>query len=353
MTTQLTTLMTTQLLTKLLTATSALCLAQVGLAQDKGDQGKLSGVIFADFYSVRAHNDATIKGKDGFWIRRINLTYDRKLDDKLSMRLRLEAKDPGDFSTSQNMDPFIKDAWVRYTVSGHKFTFGLISTPTWDPAEEKLGYRPIEKTPLDLYKMGSSRDKGISVQGPLDKLGKADYTIMVGDGSGTKSGTGDTRAIYGRLGYKVTPEVSVDLYGDSWKKTADVDWRTLKGEVFYQGKQAKLGLAYVSQVRKKPGAANLTLNVFSLYGEFKASDKVSPFVRLDVVSDAIPDADKIEFYKMSKDGKPTFFLIGVRFKVTDQMEIVPSLASVSYRKGPGGITPSQDSIFRVTVSLKF
>lgn len=328
-------------------------IAQAGFTQDKSDSGKLSGVIFGDFYSVRGHHDATIRNKDGFWVRRIYLTYDRKLDDKLSMRLRMEAKDSGDFSTSQNMDPFIKDAWIRYAVNGHKFTFGLIPTPTFDPAEEKLGYRPIEKTPLDLYKMGSSRDKGISVQGPLDKEGKADYTIMVGDGSGTKSGTGDSRAIYGRLGYKLTPEVSVDLYGDLWKKTGDVDWRTVKGEVFYQGKQAKLGLAYASQLRKKPGSPNLTLNVLSFYGELKVSDKVSPFVRLDVVSDAIPDADKIEFYKMSKDGKPTFLLIGVRFKVTDQLEIVPSLASVSYRKGAGGLTPSQDSIFRITVSVKF
>lgn len=331
---------------------AAVC-AQASFAQDKGDAGKISGVIIGDFYSVRGHNDASIKGKDGFWFRRIYLTYDKKLDDKLAMRFRLEAKDPGDFSTSQNMEPFIKDAWIRYTVNGHKFAFGLIPTPTWEPAEEKLGYRPVEKTPLDLYKMGSSRDKGISVQGPLGTDGKADYMVMLGDGSGTKSSAGNTRALYARVGYKLTPELAFDLYGDSWKKTGDVDWKTVKGEVFYQRKNTKVGASYSSQLRKKPGSADLTLNVISFYGEVKAGALTTPFVRLDVVSDAIPDGDKIEYYKMSKDGKPTLFLIGVRFKVTDQMEVVPSLANVSYRKGAGGLTPSQDSIFRVTVHVKF
>lgn len=339
--------------TKLIVIAAAVVSGQASLAQDKADPGKISGIIFGDFYSVRGHNDASIKGRDGFWVRRIYLTYDKKIDAKLSTQIRLEAKDPGDFSTVRDMEPFIKDAWIRYTESGHKFTLGLIPTPTWGPAESKLGYRPIEKTSLDLFKMGSARDKGISAEGPLDKEGKADYMLMVGDGSGTKSSTGDTRTIYGRVGFKFTPEVSVDIYGDSWKKTGDVDWRTFKGEVFYQGKQAKVGVAYASQLRRKPGSANLNINVLSLYGEVKAGEKVSPFVRIDVVSEAIPDADKIDFWKMSKDGKPTFFMFGVRYKVNDMVEIVPNITVISYRKGPGGATPNKDSMFRITFNVKF
>lgn len=281
------------------------------------------------------------------------MTYDKKLDAKLSAQVRLEAKDPGDFATSQNMEPFLKDAWIRYTANGHKFTLGLIPTPTWGPAESKLGYRPIEKTALDLLRMGSARDKGISVEGPLDRDGKAEYMAMVGDGTGTKSSKGDTRAYYGRLGFKLSPDISLDVYADSWKKEADVDWRTLKGEVFYTGKQGKIGFAYASQLRKKPGTTDLTINVASFFGEFKASDKFSPFVLLDILSDAIPDADKIEFYKMSKDGKPTLLMIGVRYRVSDQVELVPSLANISYRKGAGGLKPRQDSIFRLTFSVKF
>lgn len=334
-------------------ALAAAIAAQAVLAQAQPEAGKVSGVIYADFYSVSGHHDATVKGKDGFWVRRINLTYDKKFDEKLSARLNFEAKDPGDFSTSSNMEPFVKDAWVRYTVDGHRFTLGLIPTPTFGPAENKLGYRPIEKTPIDLYRMGSSRDKGISVEGPLDKEGRADYMVMVGDGSGVKSSTGGTRTLYARVGYKITPEVSADLYGDSWKKAGGVDWNTLKGEVFYQGGKIKAGAAYASQLRKAPGAANLTLNVLSLYGEVRATERLRPFVRLDIVNRALPDADKIEFYKMSKDGKPTLVMVGARYQVHDQLEIAPSLTIVRYRSNPAGANPGSDTIFRVTFSLKF
>ncbi|MCC7230870.1 MAG: hypothetical protein IT203_10790 [Fimbriimonadaceae bacterium] len=339
--------------TRPITLAAFLSLAWVVQAQDKDNQGKFSGLIFGDYYSVLGHNDSSIKGKEGFWIRRINLVYDRKIGEKLTSQIRMEAKDPGDFSTSQTMDPYLKDAWVRYTENGHKITFGLIPTPTWGPAEDRLGYRPIERTPFDLYKLGNPRDKGISVQGPLDKEGKAEYMLMVGDGSGTKSSNGNTRTFYGRLDYKATPEISFDLYGDSWKKDADVDWSSVKAEAFYQGKQVTGGISYSAQKRTKPGDSDVNLNVVSVYGEFKASDKFRPFVRYDYVSDAVPDADKIEYIKMSKDGKPSLFLFGVRCKITDQLEVVPSLETVTYRRGEGGLKPSQDSFLRVTVSVKF
>lgn len=322
-------------------------------SQTKSDPWKFSGTLFGDYYSVFGHHDSAIEGKSGFWIRRLYLTADRDLGDNLSGRLRLEASDPGDFVTSSNMEPFIKDAYLRYNANGHKVTLGLIPTPTWEPAESILGYRPIEKTPIDLFKMGSSRDKGISIQGPLDREKRADYWVMFGDGSGTKSSKGESHAFYGRVGFKATPEVTFDLYADFWRKDGDEEWSTLKGELFYQGQQLKGGLALVSQHRTKPGSPDVDLDLYSLYLEYKASDRFSPFARLDVVNDPVPGADTIAYFKMSKDGKPTLLILGVRYRVNSQVEIVPSIETISYRRGPGGIKPSSDSIFRVTFSAIF
>lgn len=333
---------------------AALLFSVVGFAhaQTKLEPGKLSGVLFFDYYSVGQHHDPTVKGKDGFWARRIYLTYDQRLSEKLTAQARLEAKDPGDFSTSQNLEPFFKDLWLRYTERGHKFTIGLIPTPTTAVAEERLGYRPFERTPLDLLKMGSTRDKGLSIAGPIDAEGKADYMVMIGDGSGTKSSKGDTKAYYGRVGYKVTPEIMADLYGDSYKKEGGVDWRTVKGELSYVGPKAVIGLLYASQKRTKPGSPDLTLNVFSVYGEYKANDKIRPFVLYDVVSDAVPEGDKIEYLKMSTTGKPTLFGIGVRFKIDDHVEIIPNFETVTYRSVGGAPAPGRDTFFRVTFSVK-
>lgn len=340
--------------------TIVFCVAAFGGAQGKGDKGKLSGVILGDLYSVGSHNSGKPDGKSGIWNRRINLFYDRKLDSAWSMRLRVEFLDPGRaghgsnvFSSEHSVDAFMKDAWLRYTVNGHKITFGLISTPTWEVNEDKLGYRPIEKSPIDLYRMGSSRDKGVSIAGPLDSEKRLDYTLMVGDGSGTRSSKSGLSTVYGRLGYKVSPEVYVNLYADTWKREKGSRWGTWLAEAFYTTKDYKLGATFASQRRTQPGTNAFNVNVMSFYGEMRLNDTFRPFVRLDVLSQALPDADKIPYYLMSKNGKPTLFQTGIRYRLNKNLEIVPSITTVSYRQGPTAVVPKQDTIFRVTFSLKF
>lgn len=317
------------------------------------NNGKFSGIIFGDFYSIPQHHDPAVKGREGTWVRRLNLTFDNKWSENVTSRIRVEAKDNGGFSGGHDMVPFFKDAWLQYNAGGHKFTFGLIPTPTWEPAESALGYRPVEKTALDLFRMGSSRDKGLSVAGPLTSDGKANYTVMIGDGSGTKSMTEGTHTIYARVGYQLTPEISLDLYGDWWQKRAGVDWTTVKGEVFFVNDDIKAGLAYAHQLREMPGMSDLELDVLSFYGEYEASDMVSPFIRVDILDDLLPDANKIEYYRMSPNGKPTLVAVGVRIKVTDSFEITPSWTNVSYRGVGGAPAPGSDSIFRLTFIAKF
>lgn len=311
-------------------------------------KGKFSFVMFSDFYSVLRHNVSGIEGKNGFWVRRIYLTYDHKVDDKLSAQFRLEAKDPGDFSTSSNLEPFVKDAWIRWTESGHKITFGLIPTPTTAPAEDKLGYRAIEKTPLDLYKLGSTRDKGISIQGPLGAGGKAEYMVMFGDGSGTKSSDGETKTLYGRIGYKLNESWSADVYADCWDKADGEEWKTVKGEVFFRNSRFKAGAMAAKQNRSYSKGEDLNLDIFSLYGEFRANERWSPFVRLDVLGDPVPGADKIEFWHMADDGKPTLVMVGARCRLHESLELIPSYTSIRYRGGASG----NDAVFRLTLSAK-
>lgn len=329
-------------------------------AQGKGDNGKLSGVLFGDLYSVGSHNSGKSDGKSGLWNRRFNLSYDRKLDAAWSMRLRVEFGDAGKashgqnvFSSEHSVDPFMKDAWLRYTMNGQKITFGLIPTPSYEPNEERLGYRPFEKTPLDFWRLGSSRDKGISIAGPLDADKKFDYMLMVGDGSGRGSSKSGLHTVYGRLGYKATPELYINLYGDAWKRDKGSRWQTAMLEGFYTNEAFKLGLSYVTQRRTAPGVNATNVNVLSLYGEAKLNETISPFVRFDVVSQALSDADKIAYYNMSKNGKPTVLQAGIRYRLNKNLEVAPSITSVSYRRVGAAAVPKNDTIFRLTFSLKF
>ncbi|MBL8047469.1 MAG: hypothetical protein JNJ45_02190 [Chthonomonas sp.] len=317
------------------------------------DKGKLSGVMFGDMYFFGKHNDAAIQGKQGFWLRRITLQYDREIDAKLSARVQIESKDPGDFTNNTAMQVTMRDAWVQFKDGRDTWRLGLIPTATWGVTEQKLGYRPIEKAPMELYRMGSSRDIGISYNTNLDKSGKTALMLAVGNGNGQRSSDGESAAAYARITHDLNNVMTVNLYADAQKRPNQEYWRSAKAEFFVVGRDYKGGLVFANQARSRPNASDLNLNLLSLYVEGKASEKARPFLRWDQVSDALPDADKIEFYRMSPQGKPTLFMVGVRMKIHPNFEIVPNIANISYRRGSGGIKPKSDTIFRVTFSANF
>ena len=121
-------------------------------------QAQLKGYMFGEYYSVLNHNDSNIENRQGFWFRRIYFTYNGQLTDDIKMRLRLEMASPGDFTSSSKLTPVVKDAYLSAKLGGQSLLFGIISTPTWGSTiEDFWGFRSVEKTPLDLYKMGLSR----------------------------------------------------------------------------------------------------------------------------------------------------------------------------------------------------
>jgi hypothetical protein len=115
--------------TSLLTTLLTLHLIGVATAQSAPQATspafKISGLVYADYYYVAANHRDEIVDRNGFWLRRVYLTYEHTLTQALSLRVRLE------------------------------FVEGF------------LGYRSIEKTPVDLYGWDSSRDLGVALQGRL------------------------------------------------------------------------------------------------------------------------------------------------------------------------------------------
>ena len=60
------------------------------------------------------------------------------------------------------MDPLVKDAYLCYQWNGRSLYAGQSPTPIWSITETVWGYRAVEKTIMDLNKIGSSRDNGIA-----------------------------------------------------------------------------------------------------------------------------------------------------------------------------------------------
>ncbi len=315
----------------------------------KKEPGRISGFMFGDYYFASQHHDSKVEGMNGFWFRRIYFTYDQKLEKGFAIRFRLEANSPGDFITSDTLKPYLKDAYLKRSQGLASIYFGLIPTPTWESVETLLDYRPIKKTPLDLYKMGNSRDTGLNLRGFFAGDKKTSYSIMLGNGSGTKAETDKGKTVYGSLSHWFTPRVYVEVYGDSWNRSGSAeDWTTLQGFLVYRGEKHRASLLYATQNRSKPGSPDIELSVTSLYLDYRLNERTLPLVRIDWVSDPVPGGDKISYLPLASNAKPTYLLIGIRYDVTKDFYLVPNLEMVQYSKPTTGTAPDDTVFYRLT-----
>ena len=167
-------------------------LAVTGLlanANGAAADGTLSGIAFGDYYWFAANHDAATEDQNGLWMRRVYLTYDMNKSDNVSLRFRLESGSPG-VDGAGKMEPFVKDAYLKWTPGGGPRTWyiGLSGAPTFTGVEKAWGYRHVEKTPVDLYKLGSTRDFGVGVKQKLSE--KLDGHLMIGNGNGMVNPSG-------------------------------------------------------------------------------------------------------------------------------------------------------------------
>lgn len=338
------------MLRKSVCVAAALSMSMISAADD---QGKFSGVMFGDLYLFDKHHDPAIQGKQGFWTRRMTLSYDRKIDAKMDMKLQFEARDAGDFETQTNMNAFIRDAWIRFKDGRDAWQVGVLPTPTWQVGDSILKARPIERSTMNLFRMASSRDRGVAFTTELDKAGQTQLQLMVGNGNGLRTGNGGTAAAYARLRHNANEKFTVVAYGDVQRRQNKELWKSAFIEGFYVTDKLKGGLSLIHQNRSRPNASDLKINAISLYVEGKLNSKASPFIRWDQLSEIIPDADRIDYYKLSPDGKPTLLMVGVRLRLHPNFEIVPNIANVSYRAANGQPKPKSATVFRITFNASF
>ena len=214
---------------------------------------KVSGYVFGDAYAVLAHHDPEVEDQNGFWIRRGYLTFDARMDDEWAARLRFEFNSPGDFESDSKLEPFIKDAYLAWKRDGQELNLGLASSPTFEFVEGFWGHRPIEKTPIDLYRMGSSRDIGVAYKGTAAE-GQVFYHAMLGNGSGDRAETNEGKKVMAGLGFRPTDALVAQVYADYEDRPGESDRSTLQAFAGWTGSRIRYGLQYaVSGPRDRGG----------------------------------------------------------------------------------------------------
>lgn len=315
-------------------------------------EGKFSGLVFGDYAYVLAHHDEAIEGNNGFWLRRVYFTYDNALSETYAMRFRLEMNSPGDFKTSLTLVPFVKDAYLTVKLGRQTLLLGLIGTPLYDTLDEFWGYRPMEKTPIDLFKFGNSREFGVGLKGALDRKNKLTYTVVIGNGAGLKSETNRGKAIYGRLNFQPAPSLFFEAYADYTDMGNDSSVNILQAFAGVKGSWGRSGLNFGVRNSRTAGTSS-DLKFVSLFGAFKINEKLDLIGRFDRLLDANPVGGKIDYIPMADNARANVILAGLGWTLSDNVKIIPNLKYVFYDAPETGDKPQADLYAYLTLYFKF
>jgi hypothetical protein len=315
-------------------------------------EGKFSGLMFGDYYYAVKNHDAAVADNNGFWFRRIYLTYDNTLTDKIAMRFRLEMNSPGDFKTAATLIPFVKDAYLSARIGKQTLMLGLIGTPLYDNLDDYWGYRPMEKTPVDLFKFGNSRELGLGLKGAIDAKGKLTYTLVVGNGAGLKAETDRGKAVYGRLNFQPVPSLFLELYGDYTSLGSGSSVSIFQAFAGVKGPWGRSGLNFGLRHAKQADVGS-DLKFISLFGVFKLCSKMEFVCRFDRLLDPNPNGAKIDYIPMAANARANVVLAGLGWSLNENIKVIPNVKYVFYDAPEAGDKPSADFYTYLTLYFKF
>jgi len=300
-------------------------------AQFKPESGSIQGYMVNEYYYNLDHHDADIKDRHGFWFRRIYFTYNNKLSDTVKMRLRLEMNSTSDLFSSATLVPYVKDAYIDFKLSGSNLTVGIMGPPSYTKLEDIWGWRPLEKTPLDLYKWQSSRDMGVSLKGGKNLL----YHVMFANGSSNKSEINNGKKLYGALGYQSGGLFVEAMAQFERAKDADDDI-ILQGFGAYSADWGRIGLQYAYRGYKAKDKDSLAYNILSAFAVYKFSETVEIIGRYDMnFGEGYKtkfSGSGIDYVPFANDHEFSFIIAALSWQVHKNVWLIPNFKFATYRE---------------------
>jgi hypothetical protein len=310
---------------------------------------RISGYMFGDYYYFGEHHDPKYDGQQGFWFRRVYLTYDHNLSSKVATRLRLEVNSSGNLTSTANT-PYVKDAYLRWNYRGtHQAWFGIFPTPTFEFIESFWGLRHVEKTPADLYRTDSSRDFGLGLQGAVNQAETVRYSYQFGNESSTNAEVDTGKANRISVGYAKPTGFAVEGFYGYYARPGDTDRSVYQVFAGYRQPKVRAAVQYYRNTRNAANGSDLELDMVSGFGVVDlVRQKWTAFARVDHFADPNPDAGGIAYLPIDPRAKYTFFLTGVEYYVLPSVRVTPNVETVSYGKLPDGSSIKTDVVFRTT-----
>ncbi len=314
----------------------------------------IKGYMIPEYYFVGSHHSGGeeadgIEGQHGFWLRRIYFGYNTKLSDKFSARVRLEM-DSTAFSEG-SLIPYVKNAHLKYKLNGGaSLLFGIIEPPSFNKIEKFWGYRFVEKSAPDFFKMASSRDFGVAIDGK-SKTGLV-YTFMYGNFSSNKGEENKGKGLYGRLGYETKTmyaETNGYYAADNGKNIS-----YLAGFLGLKGSWGRFGAGYYYRNEAPESGESSNTSIISVHGTKYLSKKMEIYARYDhFLKEGLKDPSG--YLPVSAKGQlPRFIITGLVFKVHKLVKLSPNVKYVFYGTPDGGGKPDgSDFYFNITAKVSF
>ncbi len=324
-------------------------------AGEENEHIKITGNAICDFYYINdAEEDvhANYKPKmlrqvytnerSGFQFRRIYLTFDKKIDEAFSTRVRFSMSNT-DYSYSK-MTPSVKDAYLKWQVTpDHSAYFGISGSPAFKEIEKFWGFRHLDKTASDYFGIRSSRDFGIAAKEKV--FSHLNYHFFFGNGESNASERwGRVDKLYSlSLSQEFANHFFYQFYTDYRLSKEGVD-DEFTGQIFtgYRSDKFRFGIQYTYQENKlmrseKKGDIHL-ISVPVIYNYI---DKVSFVFRYS-------------HYTVEEERNYTqrSFIGGFEYNIRRDISIMPNILYNDYdlEDLPGR---GKDVITRLTLAYKF
>jgi hypothetical protein len=323
-------------------------------AQGSAPPYHFSGLVFGDYYGFLDHHLPEWEGQHGFWLRRLYFTYDHTFSPQITTRFRLEANSNGDLEGGL-LTPYVKDAYLRWTFTGRQqLTLGIQPSISIEFTDDAWGLRHIEKTPLDLYRVDSSRDTGVTLAGPLNEAQTFKYQVQYGNESGNSAETDGFKAVRAAVRYDTNPGLSAELMVGRFAHEDDADWTLVQGLAVYRGAAGRLGFQYAFQQRRSPASVSAPRQNLDVYSGFGVYDirpqKLSVFARVDRFADPCEDCGDIDYLPIDASTPFTLALAGLEYYIHPAVRLSPNVEYVAYGNpaSAGAGKPPNDTVLRLT-----
>ena len=335
------------------------CLLLSSVSASWGDEGRISGYFFGDYYYVLKSHDTALEDRNGFQYRRVYFTYDKDLSDTFSTRFRFEMSGksfPADRGASTKIEPFLKHGYLQWKRPQWRtnFYFGISSNPTWQNVEKVWGYRSVARTLIDMHKMGNGSDFGVAVKGNIDKSKKVSYHLIFANGMSTSAEIDGNKKVALSLAVKPLKGFIAEGYADLENAVDRGRWYTLQGFLGYQGAQFRVGVQLANQTRQPEDAEERNILVSSAFGSTQLIEKkVWAFARFDRLFDPTPSAKKIVYIPFDDTAAPNMILVGLDWTPIEALHITPNLVFVFYDEPDSGAKPDATIMPRLTAFFRF